>query len=166
MTDVIADFIEQWRAERPDLDLDAMATLGRLGRVMGLATRIIEETLALHDLRLADFDVLASLRRLGPPYEATPTRLSRTLMLSPAGMTSRLDRLENAGLLVRRLDPDNRRSLIVALTDDGFEKIDAAVTDHVATEEQILSSLTSTRRRELDEALVALLRAVEEQLDR
>lgn len=166
MADVVADFIEQWRAERPDLDLNAMETLGRLGRVMGLATRIIEATLAAHDLRLADFDVLASLRRLGPPYEATPTRLSTTLMLSPAGMTSRLDRLEKAGLLVRRLDPDNRRSLIVALTDDGFAKIDAAVTDHVATEEQMLSPLTSARRRQLDEALVDLLRAVEEQLDR
>jgi DNA-binding MarR family transcriptional regulator len=161
VSDVVADFIDQWRAERPDLDLGAMATIGRLGRVMTFGTRIIEDTLAAYDLRLADFDVLASLRRLGPPYEATPSRLSRTLMLSPAGMTSRLDRLETAGHLERRIDPHNRRSLIVALTDDGFRTIDAAVTAHVATEERILSSLTSAQRRHLDEALVSLLASME-----
>ena len=166
MADVVAEFVEQWRAERPDLDLAAMATIGRLGRVMAFGTRIIEDTLATHDLRLADFDVLASLRRLGPPYEATPSRLSRTLMLSPAGMTSRLDRLEAAGCLERRIDPDNRRSLIVALTSDGFARIDAAVTDHVATEERLLSSLTATQRRHLDEALMVLLSSVEAQLHR
>jgi DNA-binding MarR family transcriptional regulator len=161
VSDVVADFIDQWRAERPDLDLGAMATIGRLGRVMTFGTRIIEDTLAAYDLRLADFDVLASLRRLGPPYEATPSRLSRTLMLSPAGMTSRLDRLETAGHLERRIDPHNRRSLIVALTDHGYRTIDAAVTAHVATEERILSSLTSAQRRHLDEALVSLLASME-----
>ena len=102
MTDAVEEFIEQWRVERPDLRLDAMASIGRLGRVMGLGTRVIETTLRRHDLRLSDFDVLATLRRLGPPYVATPSWVTQSLMLSPATLTSRLDRLENIGLIERR----------------------------------------------------------------
>src|SRR6187431_713863 len=154
MADVVDEFIEQWRNERPDLRLDAMASIGRLGRV-------IEATLQRHDLRLSDFDVLATLRRLGAPYVATPSRVTQSLMLSPATLTSRLDRLESIGLIERRGDPDDRRSLLVALTKAGFDRIDAAVTDHVATEEQILGALSAKQRRALDDALSALLRSLE-----
>ena len=161
MADVVDEFIEQWRVERPDLRLDAMASIGRLGRVMGLGTRVIEATLQRHDLRLSDFDVLATLRRLGPPYVATPSRVTQSLMLSPATLTSRLDRLENIGLIERRADPDDRRSLLVALTEAGFDRIDAAVTDHVQTEEQILGVLSAKQRRSLDDALTILLQSLE-----
>jgi len=161
MADVVDEFIEQWRAERPDLRLDAMASIGRLGRVMGLGTRVIEATLQRHDLRLSDFDVLATLRRLGPPYVAAPSRVTQSLMLSPATLTSRLDRLENMGLVERRADPEDRRSLLVALTDAGFDRVDAAVTDHVETEEEILGVLTAKQRRSLDDALTTLLQSLE-----
>jgi DNA-binding MarR family transcriptional regulator len=161
MADVVDEFIEQWRVERPDLRLDAMASIGRLGRVMGLGTRMIEATLQRHDLRLSDFDVLATIRRLGPPYVATPSRVTQSLMLSPATLTSRLDRLENIGLIERRADPEDRRSLLVALTEAGFDRIDAAVTDHVETEEQILGVLSAKQRRSLDDALSTLLTALE-----
>ena len=161
MADVVDEFIEQWRAERPDLRLDAMASIGRLGRVMGLGTRVIEATLQRHDLRLSDFDVLATLRRLGPPYVAAPSRVTQSLMLSPATLTSRLDRLENMGLVERRADPEDRRSLLVALTDAGFDRVDAAVTDHVETEEEILGVLTAKQRRSLDDALSTLLQSLE-----
>jgi DNA-binding MarR family transcriptional regulator len=161
MADVVDEFIEQWRAERPDLQLDAMASIGRLGRVMGLGTRVIETTLQRHDLRLSDFDVLATLRRFGAPYVATPSRVTQSLMLSPATLTSRLDRLEGIGLIERRADPEDRRSLLVALTEAGFDRIDAAVTDHVETEEQILGALTTKQRRSLDDALSTLLQTLE-----
>jgi DNA-binding MarR family transcriptional regulator len=161
MADVVDEFIEQWRAERPDLRLDAMASIGRLGRVMGLGTRVIEATLQRHDLRLSDFDVLATLRRLGPPYVAAPSRVTQSLMLSPATLTSRLDRLENMGLVERRADPEDRRSLLVALTDAGFDRVDAAVTDHVETEEEILGVLTAKQRGTLDDALRTLLQSLE-----
>jgi len=161
MADVVDEFIEQWRAERPDLRLNAMASIGRLGRVMGLGTRVIEATLQRHDLRLSDFDVLATLRRLGPPYVAAPSRVTQSLMLSPATLTSRLDRLENMGLVERRADPEDRRSLLVALTDAGFDRVDAAVTDHVETEEEILGVLTAKQRRSLDDALSTLLQSLE-----
>lgn len=161
MTDVVDEFIEQWRVERPDLRLDAMATIARLGRVMGLGTRLIEATLQRHDLRLSEFDVLATLRRLGAPYVATPSRITQSLMLSPATLTSRLDRLESIGLIERRAVPEDRRSLLVALTKAGFDRIDAAVTDHVETEEQIVGVLSATQRRSLDDALSTLLESLQ-----
>lgn len=159
--DAVDRLIEQWRRERPDLDLAAMATIGRLGRLSALAGPVIEAELARHGLTIGEFDILAALRRSGAPYTLTPTVLARTLMLSPATMTNRLDRLESAELVTRDLDLGNRRSILVALTAAGRERVDAAVTDHVANEERLLSALSHDDRIQLDELLRKLLRAVE-----
>lgn len=161
--DPVDRLVDQWRAVRPDLDgLDAMATWGRMGRIATLATRAIEATLGRHGLGIAEFDVLAALRRQGAPHEMTPTALSRLLMLSPAGMTGRLDRLEAAGLVSRRPSPEDRRSSVIALTDAGLALVEAAVADHVANEEALLAGLTATERRALDRALRSLLAHLEE----
>jgi DNA-binding MarR family transcriptional regulator len=95
---------------------------------------------------------------LGSPYRATPTELTRALMLSPAGVTARLDRLERAGYVEREYDPADRRSLLVVLTQAGLDCIDAAVEDHLATEFSLLADLTHRQRLGLDGALRALLR--------
>lgn len=155
--DPVDSLIEQWRRERPDLQLDAMATIGRLGRLHALASASIEAVFSEHGLTIADFDVLAALRRAGPPFVLRPTDLSRQLMLSPAGITSRLDRLAEAGLVERSPDPDDRRSWLIRLSRDGERKVDAAVTDHVANEERLLAPLTKAQRRALDDALRHLL---------
>lgn len=162
MGDAVDRLIAQWRRERPDLALDAMATIGRLGRLAAVAGPRVEAGLARHGLALGEFDVLAALRRAGEPFTLTPGVLARTLMLSPAAMTNRLDRLEGAGLVARRLDPGNRRSILVTLTDAGRERVDAAVTDHVATEEALLGALSAADRRRLDDLLRRLLASLEE----
>jgi DNA-binding MarR family transcriptional regulator len=157
--DVVDALVEQWRSQRPDLEpeLGAMATIGRLGRVMVHMTAAIEAVFAEHGLTTADFDVLAALRRAGEPFTMRPTDLSRLLMLSPAGMTNRLDRLDAAGLVQRSPDPDDRRSWAIALTGRGREIVDAAVADHVANEARLLEPLSATQRRALDSALRSLL---------
>lgn len=160
--DRVDEMIERWEAERDDLDFDAMGTIGRLGRLNAVGARIIEEGMATHGLSIADFDVLAALRRSGPPYELKPTDLARTLMLSPAGITSRLDRIEGRGWIDRRLAPDDRRSLLVRLTDAGLAKVDEAVTSHVAREEEMLAALSDRERNQLDALLRTLLRSLEE----
>ncbi|QYG95047.1 MarR family transcriptional regulator [Iamia sp. SCSIO 61187] len=159
--DSVDEMIAAWQRERPDLDLAAMGTIGRLGRLHAIGGRRIEEGMATHGLSVADFDVLAALRRSGAPHELTPTDLSRTLMLSPAGMTSRLDRLERAGLVERRMAPGDRRSVLVRLTEAGFATVDEAVTGHVAREEEILDGLSARERAQLDALLRKLLRALE-----
>lgn len=159
--DAVDDLIAQWTRERPDLDLGPMATFGRLGRLVAHTTRAIEGVFTARGLTLGEFDVLAALRRTGEPYVMRPTELARTLMLSPAGMTNRLDRLESAGLVERTNDPDDRRSQLVVLTDAGRATIDDAVVDHVANEARLLDPLTKTERAALDRALRSLLRQFE-----
>ena len=155
--DAVDRIVEQWRTERPDLRLDAMATIGRLGRLAALAGPHVDDLFARFDLSRGEFDVLAALRRNGSPFTLPPPALARPLMLSPAAMTSRLDRLERAGLVTRAIDPDNRRSMRVTLTDDGRARVDEAVTAHVANEERLLAALSATDRRRLDDILRRLL---------
>jgi DNA-binding MarR family transcriptional regulator len=148
----------QWERERPGLDLEAMALFGRFGRLYLLANRSVEAVFARHGLQRGEFDVLAALRRSGAPYVLTPSTLSATLMLSRAGMTNRLDRLESAGLVQRELDPDDRRSFLVALTGRGTEVVEAAVDEHVANEARLLAALSAKDRANLDRMLRILLR--------
>jgi DNA-binding MarR family transcriptional regulator len=159
--DGVDELLAQWRRERPELALEAMGLFSRLGRVTAHVGRAIEARLADHGLTVADFDVLAALRRSGDPFELRPSDISRSLMLSPAGMTSRLDRLETAGHLERHLDPLDRRSFIVRLTKGGRMLVDGAVTDHVINEERLLGALTPSQRTELDHLLRTLLATFE-----
>ena len=157
-TDPIDRIIQQWRAERPDLELLPMALFGRLNRFAALAGKAIEATLQAHLTGgVAEFDVLAALRRAGPPFALTPSDLARALMLSPAGMTSRLDRLEGQGLIERRADPGDRRSMLAALTEKGRAAVDAAVGHHVANEARLLAPLSAAEQETLDRLMRKLL---------
>ncbi|MGW8672038.1 MarR family winged helix-turn-helix transcriptional regulator [Streptomyces niveus] len=156
----VDNVLVDWRRERPDLDVSAVAVVGRLAfvaeTVVGPAgNRAVER----HGIGRGDFDVLATLRRGGAPYTLSPSALSAELMMSRAGMTKRLDRLEKADLLVRALDADDRRSFRVSLTDEGRRVVDAAFTDLVAAMSALVSGLTDTERDGLDRGLQALVRA-------
>lgn len=158
--DAIDGIVGQWRRERPDLgeaELAAMALFGRLGRLAQVAEPLVGRTFARHGFGTGEFDVLAALRRSGEPYTLTPTTLARTLMLSPAAMTNRLDKLEAAGRVERRLDLDNRRSMLVSLTAAGREVVDTVVAEHVANERDLLSVLSAADRTRLDTLLRRLL---------
>ncbi|BCW89403.1 hypothetical protein sos41_25660 [Alphaproteobacteria bacterium SO-S41] len=157
-TDPIDRIIQQWSDQRPDLDLLPMAVFGRINRFAALAGRAIEARLQAHLTGgVAEFDVLAALRRAGPPFALTPSDLARSLMLSPAGMTSRLDRLEGQGLIERRADPADRRSMLAALTDKGRAAVDAAVEGHVANEAALLAPLSAEEQALFDGLLRKLL---------
>ncbi|MEV0246627.1 MarR family transcriptional regulator [Nocardia sp. NPDC050712] len=147
----------QWQRERPDLDLEAMAILGRLGRLMTVAMPKIEAIFGAHGLQRGEFDVLAALRRSGEPFELNPSVIADTLMLSRAGMTGRLDRLESAGLVRRTADAADRRAIRVALTPAGREVIDTVVAEHVENETRLLAVLSARDRAELDRIARTLL---------
>ncbi|MBF6209788.1 MarR family transcriptional regulator [Nocardia puris] len=159
--DAVDAIAAQWRRERPDLDLEAMAIIGRLGRLMVVAQREIEAVFTAHGLQRGEFDVLAALRRSGAPYELNPSVLADTLMLSRAGMTGRLDRLESAGLVRRTADATDRRAIRVALTDAGRTLVDEVVTAHVANESRLLAPLSTPDRHTLDRLIRQLLTALE-----
>ncbi|MEU6644754.1 MarR family transcriptional regulator [Saccharomonospora sp. NPDC046836] len=159
--DAIDAVVEAWVRERPDLDLDAIAVAGRLGRVGLLLAPAQETVFTAFGLQKGEFDVLASLRRSGDPYTLRPSQLSATLMLTRAGMTNRLDRLEAAGLVERTLDPADRRSFRVRLTDRGTATVEDAMTAHTANVTRLLSALSEKQLGTLDGLLRILLRALE-----
>ncbi|KAA9153268.1 MarR family transcriptional regulator [Amycolatopsis acidicola] len=159
--DAVDAVVEAWQRERPDLDLDAIAVAGRLGRLTLLLAPAQETVFATFGLQKGEFDVLASLRRSGDPYTLRPSQLSATLMLTRAGMTNRLDRLEAAGLVERTLDPEDRRSFRVRLTDKGYATVEDAMTAHTANVTQLLSALSEKQLGTLDGLLRILLRDLE-----
>lgn len=155
--DRVDDILAQWNRERPDLDVAPMGLIGRISRLAQHLGREMERTFARHGLNYASFDVLATLRRSGPPHALSPGDLSATMMITSGTMTNRVDQLEKAGLVERRLNPDDRRSFIVSLTDKGFATIDAAVTDHVATQTRIVETLAPDERAVLNALLSKFL---------
>jgi DNA-binding MarR family transcriptional regulator len=159
--DAVDAVVSAWRRERPDLDLTAIGVAGRMGRLALVLGPAQERVFGKFGLQRGEFDVLAALRRSGPPYTLIPSELSATLMMSRAGMTSRLDRLEKAGFVERALDPNDRRSFRIRLTDSGFAAVDAAMTEHTANVSELLSGLSETELGLLDDVLRKLLRSLD-----
>ncbi len=159
--DHLDDILAQWRRERPDLNPSVLGVLGRLLRAAHLADAALAEGLAELDLQPGWFDLLAALRRAGAPYELNPTQLMRASLLTSGGITKRLDRLAEAGLVERRPDPGDRRGTLVRLTRRGRATIDRAIGVHIANEERLLGSLTSVEARALDDLLRTFLAGLE-----
>lgn len=117
----------QWQAERPDIDTSPVHVYGLIGRIQLLCTAFIEEALVPFDLSRGTFDVMTALRRAGAPYRLTPKQLAQGLLLSGAGLTSRLNKLESQNLIARLPEPSDRRTLQVQLTALGETVINDAI---------------------------------------
>jgi DNA-binding MarR family transcriptional regulator len=141
--------IEQWARERPGLDVSPIGVIGRISRLARELEQRLEPVYRAHGLEPGWYDVLATLRRAGPPYRLRPSEFTQTLMLTSSGTTKRLDRLEQAGLIARTPDPGDRRGTLITLTDAGHALLDKAIDAHVANEHGLLSVLTAAERREL-----------------
>jgi DNA-binding MarR family transcriptional regulator len=165
-TDEVQWILEQWAVERPDLDVSAMGVFGRLSRAARLLDRSLADTFESYGLNGGEFDVLAALRRSGEPYSLTPTELYRSMMLSSAAMTNRIDRLEQRGLVSREPDPEDRRGVRIRLTAEGLELIEEAVTAHVDGEERLLATLNAEEREHLAALLAKLMGSIQTQQTR
>ncbi len=164
MADHVDRVLEQWGAQRPDLDVSPMAVIGRLSRSSQLISAELRRTFGEHGLDAASFDVLATLRRSGPRC-LTPAELMRTAMVTSGAITQRLDRLEVCGLVTRTPSATDGRVVNVALTDDGRALIDAALPDHIATENRLLAALTEAERAALADMLRHLLESLGDTTD-
>ena len=160
--DPVDQILAQWAQERPDLDVSPMGLIGRTTRLANYLRKAIGETFAEFGLQPGEFDVLATLRRSGAPYQLSPTDLFKSMMVSSGTMTNRIDRLEAAGLVERIPDNRDRRGTLIQLTNKGFELIEAAVTAHVANEHRILHPLNETEKKDLSKLLRKLLLTFEE----
>jgi DNA-binding MarR family transcriptional regulator len=154
--DEVDGLLAAWRRERPELDVTPLAVLSRVSRLARHVDRTRRAAFAGHGLEVFEFDVLAALRRAGPPYELSPGQLLHQTLVGSGTMTNRLDRLERRGLVRRRPDPEDGRGIRVRLTPRGQALVDAAVTDLLAREKALLAALPARDR----ERLARLLRAV------
>ncbi|MBG0560155.1 MarR family winged helix-turn-helix transcriptional regulator [Actinoplanes aureus] len=157
MSDGVDRILEQWARERPDLDTEAMGVFGRIYRLARLAGDAVERAYAAYGIGRPEFDVLATLRRSGKPFQLSPGALSASMMLSTGGTTARVDRLEKAGLVARSPDPEDRRGVLVRLTEKGFEVADQAVSAGLAEQQRLLGHLPPAKRAQLDSLLRDLL---------
>jgi len=150
--DGVDDRRAQWTRELPDVDTRGMSILGRARRITVLARLQIDEVLASHGIDPGEADVLFTLLRSGPPYRLRPTELFRSMMVSSGGMTHRLGKLVQAGLIERRSAEGDGRSLLVELTDHGRHTAEAAFREDMALEAKLLTGLSND-----EQALLASL---------
>jgi DNA-binding MarR family transcriptional regulator len=160
MADHVDLVLEQWARERPDLDVAPMGIIGRLLRLSRALDAELDRTFRQHGLDRPAFDVLATLRRAGPPNRLTPTELMRASMVTSGAITQRLDRLESRGLVERSRSEHDGRVVHVALTDQGRALIDQALPDHLANEDRLLAALTNPQRKALADSLRRLLESL------
>lgn len=158
MVDLILD---QWARQLPDLDASPLAVLGRLHRNYLRYQAQLGELFEEYGINMAAFDVLAALRRSGPPFQQTIGDLAGVTMVTSGGITQRVDRLEAMGLVERVRDATDRRVVYVTLTDKGIETVDRAAYAHFSNEKRMLSGLTETEQRQLARLLKQLERSLE-----
>jgi DNA-binding MarR family transcriptional regulator len=154
----------QWARELPGLDTQPMAILGRAFRLGNMVRPSIEATFAGFGLDRGEFDVIATLRRSGPPYRLTPTEMYAALMISSGGLTHRLDRLEKAGLIRREKSPQDGRSVQVVLTEAGAALAEAAFRADMGSELRFLAPLDAGERELLAGLLRKLILGIEADL--
>src|SRR3954470_17884447 len=157
MQDEVDRLVEAWHAERPDLEVEPLHVLSRVSRLARHLDRARRAVFTAHGMESWEFDVLTALRRAGPPYELSPGRLLRATLVTSGTMTNRIDRLESAGLVKRNPDPQDRRGVLVRLTDAGRARVDNAFDDLIDRERHLLASLTPDDRRTLAGLLRSLL---------
>jgi DNA-binding MarR family transcriptional regulator len=134
-----------------------MEVLSRISRLARHLDRVRASAFSSHDLESWEFDVLAALRRSGPPYRLSPGQLLRETLVTSGTMTNRVDRLAMRGLVVRQDHPDDRRGVLVQLTEAGKDVVDATLADLMVAEREILDALDVADHDQLTRSLRLLL---------
>src|SRR5215475_1146011 len=155
--DEVDDLVAAWRAQRPDLDVEPMQVLSRVSRLARHLDIARRGAFADHGLEPWEFDVLSALRRAGPPFQLTPGALLRATLVTSGTMTNRIDRLAAAGLVRREPDPRDRRGVLVTLSEQGRDAVDAALTDLLDRKQALLAGLGENQRTQLADMLRILL---------
>jgi DNA-binding MarR family transcriptional regulator len=159
--DRVAAIQQAWRRERPDLDPSPQGVIGRLHRVALELTKRLVAVYGEFGLTEGEFDVLATLRRAGEPFEHAAGDLADHTLVTTGGLTKRVDRLEARGLVERRVEASDARRRLVRLTPEGRDLIDRAFTAHLANEHRLLEELGEADAASLEPILTRWLRLLE-----
>ena len=162
MQDAVDRLLAQWHEERPDVDVSPIGVVGRLSRAARVLERGLAREVGRHGLQGWEFDILATLRRSGAPYELTAGALAGSAMVTSGAITNRIDRLVARGLVTREVDPANRRTVRIGLTRQGRHLVDKVLPLHVANEASLLEPLSPAEQQRLAALLRKLLAAHEQ----
>ncbi|MFE9928070.1 MarR family winged helix-turn-helix transcriptional regulator [Streptomyces sp. NPDC005533] len=152
---------DEWARERPDVDVSPQGVIGRLHRLGLLLTDRLTLVYRKYGLGEGEFDVLATLRRAGEPFERAPGELAAHTMVTTGAMSKRIDRLERDGLVTRRRSAADGRGRVVALTPAGRDLIDQAFAEHMRNERSLLDVLAPQEAAQLEQLLTTWLAKVE-----
>lgn len=155
--DSIDRMLAEWARTEPDLDADPLAVIGRILVCAEHAQRAVVAALRPHGLTYGDFDVLNTLRRRADPGGTSPGDLARSALITSGAMTTRLDRLTEAGLIERRPDPEDRRAILVRLTRRGSGLVRRALRSVLAADKEFLAPLTRRQHDAVADGLRTLL---------
>lgn len=159
--DSVNVLLTEWQRERPDIDTWPIAIFARILRLSAQMTQMSAEWLKEEDLTWEAFSLIVTLRRQGVPYEMRPTEILRDSLLTSGAVTNRVDRVVALGLVERGRDPQDRRGVVVRLTDTGVARADRAITAHAEHLSQMLSGLVPEERIALTALLQTTLVQVE-----
>lgn len=153
-SDEVDRIVDDWSRERPDLDFAPLRVLSRVARLAKHLDRARRQAFARSGLEPWEFDVLAALRRAGPPYQLSPKALLQQTLVSSGTMTNRIDRLVARNFVERNTDPHDGRGVIVVMTEVGADAVDAAISELLSGEAELLEGLSQVDQ----ERLAVLLR--------
>ena len=160
--DHIDRLIAKWKREAPEYDLAPVEVIGRAGRIMEFVDRALESKFEEFGISRASFDVLATLRRAGPPYRLLQRDLMQSLLRTSGSISVRIDALEREELVRREQHEEDRRSTFVALTEKGSKLLQSIIPEHLANESALVAGLNLQERKELTVLLRKWLAALEE----
>lgn len=166
MPDAMKSILAQWRRSCPELDTSPMEIAGRVLLAASLLQARLDPVFRRHGVSSGGFDVLATLRRQGSPFELSPTILYKELLITSGTMTHRLGVLEKQGLIERITHPSDRRGLLVRLTKKGVTLTNKLVKAHLENERELFSSIPSQDASALSRILGNLIESLESDCDK
>lgn len=149
--------IQLWEKECPELDVKAKAVVGRIIQLQGIFLEQVSQAFKPLHINPGEYAVLCTLRVSGEPYQLTPKQILKRVLLSSGGMSNLLERLEQKHWLNRLPDPNDRRGVLVRLTEKGLKLVEQAMTCHAQIEQQFTASLTAPEQATLAQLLKKLL---------
>ena len=151
--DIVTQLLQQWAIEHPEKDSSALGVVVRIQMLAKLLQRRSTRALAVHGLKHWEYDVLSVLRRQGEPFELPATEIAKESVLTTGAMTTRIDGLQERGLLRRKKNRNDGRSVLVRLTAKGHRLVDAAIDTRLRDADEVLASMSTKERKQIADAL-------------
>jgi DNA-binding MarR family transcriptional regulator len=160
--DEVDRHVARWVGQIDGMDPEVEGAITRMQAVLRRLNRLHQQGAEEWDLSLEDYHTLHALMVQPYPTEATPAQLADACHVTRAAMTSRVDRIADAGLVTRTVDPKDRRRIIVRPTALGRRTWERHVAEAMQREQDVLSALSVTEKRRLNALLRKVLLSLEE----